>query len=56
MWTTLSDEQDAAADGRSPADGSVTKPDYRFEGFKVELSEKVMLTPAAGAAPRAEGQ
>jgi hypothetical protein len=40
-------------DGESPADG---EPLYRFEGFKVELSRKVALTPAAVATMPAEGR
>jgi hypothetical protein len=41
------DEADA------PADGSVAEPEYRFDGYEVELSEKIVLTPAAGAVPGA---
>lgn len=40
-------------DDESPADG---EPLYRFEGFKVELSRKVALTPAALATMPAEGR
>jgi hypothetical protein len=44
---------DEEGDGESPADG---EPVYRFEGFKVELSRKVALTPAAVATMPAEGR
>ena len=38
-------QQDDSA-GAIPSDNS-GDPEYVFEGFKVELSEKVMLTPLA---------
>lgn len=42
VWNrSLSDDAEQPADA-SPASG---EPGYTFEGFKVDFSEKVMLTP-----------
>jgi hypothetical protein len=61
MWTRPFGEEDAAEGDHTqeameqPADGA--DQTYSFEGFKVELSEKIMLTPIGPpAVPRAEGQ
>ncbi len=41
LSTMFADETDTAAqDG-----GSDSTPDYNFDGFKIEFSERVMLTP-----------
>jgi hypothetical protein len=49
---TAADEE-GDGDSESTADG---EPLYRFEGFKVELSRKVALTPAAVATMPPEGR
>jgi hypothetical protein len=42
LSTMFADETDTAAQD----EGSDSSPDYAFDGFKIEFSEKVMLTPA----------
>jgi hypothetical protein len=45
-----------SSDEESSEEAEGEKPAYVFDGFKIELSEKVALMPGGAAAPKAEGQ
>lgn len=47
---SFSQEEEQADSGSTS--GSENDPEYTFEGFKVEFSDKVMLTPPASRAKK----